>query len=507
MSMTSKSALLEPVRLLEIRRSIASATLLAALALCPAAVGQEPPSGSSPPQASATDASSDVRSLGALGDGQTDDSAAIQRAVDAGSGAIRFTEGTYRLTKPIVVDLDRVGPTSIVGDGTATILMAGPGPAFKFIGTHEGTAAPNSFEQRVWDRQRTPSVDGIEIVGGHPEAVGIEANGTMQLTLTRLVVREALHAVHLTGRNRNVILSNCHLYHNRGIGVYYDQVNLHQSNIVGCHISYNGGGGVVARGGDVRNIHIGTCDIEGNHAADGPPTANVLIDSAGGTAGIGEVAITGCTIQHNHTSPDSANIRILGLSGTEGTERYREGNVTIADNVLSDVQTNVHLRECRGVTFTGNTLWMAFTKDLLVEKCSNVVIGSNNLDRNPRYAYGDSLDAKGGVIFRGCEDCTVNGLHVNGARRAEAGVLIEDCRRFNVTGCTVLDCDGVGLRLKDVSDSRISDCLIRDDRDEASGSVSIKVDGGRGNMILDNLLGGRREVDPESLVGGDAVRR
>jgi hypothetical protein len=53
--------------------------------------------------------------------------------------------------------------------------------------------------------------------------------------------------VHLTTRNRNVLISACHFYHNTGVGVFYDHVNLHQSNIVGSHISYNGGGGVVTR--------------------------------------------------------------------------------------------------------------------------------------------------------------------------------------------------------------------------------------------------------------------
>ena len=83
-------------------------------------------------------------------------------------------------------------------------------------------------------------------------ANGIAARGTMQLTINRVVVREARHAIRLHGRNRNVLISDVHLYHNRGIGIFYDTVNLHQSNITGSHISYNAGGGVVVRGGDVR---------------------------------------------------------------------------------------------------------------------------------------------------------------------------------------------------------------------------------------------------------------
>ena len=245
----------------------------------------------------------DVKSFGAVGDGRADDTAAVQRAVDAGGG-VHFPQGVFRLTATVVIELDRTGFVSLTGDGTARVVMAGPGPAFKFVGTHAGSADPPQFKPNVWDRQRAPMVDGLEIVGAHAEADGIEATGTMQLTITRAVLRGLRHGIHLTVRNRNVLIADSHIYQCRGIGVFYDQVNLHQSNITGCHISYCDGGGVVSRGGNVRNVQIANCDLESNMGKDSPPTANVLLDSTGGS--IGEVAITGCTIQHNSTGPDSA---------------------------------------------------------------------------------------------------------------------------------------------------------------------------------------------------------
>src|SRR4051794_40313562 len=120
----------------------------------------------------------------------------------------------------------------------------------------------------------------------------------MQITISRLLVRKAHHAIYLTRRNRNVRMYCWQLYENRGAGIYYDDVNLHQSNITGCHISYNAGGGIVSRKGDVRNIQITGCDIEDNVDAEGAPTANILLDCTDSVNGTGEVAITGCTIQH-----------------------------------------------------------------------------------------------------------------------------------------------------------------------------------------------------------------
>jgi hypothetical protein len=223
--------------------------------------------------------------------------------------------------------------------------------------------------------------------------------------------------------------------------------------------------------------------------ANTPPTANVLIDCSNGAEGTGEVAITGCTIQHNDSGPDSANIRILGRSKpSPKLALVREGNVTITGNVLSDVKVNVHLRDCRGVTLTGNTFWMGFTHNLLIEDCSNIILGPNNFDRNPRYNYGHSLEARNSLIVRNSEDCTLSGQHITNVWGEPAGLLIENCRRMNITNCTILDCDNVGLLLRNVTNSRVSDCLIRDDREDAK-SASLVVTGGQGNMIVHNLLG------------------
>jgi parallel beta-helix repeat protein len=436
-----------------------------------------------------------VRDLGARGDGVADDTAAIQAAVDRG-GSIVFPRGVYRVTATVVVELEKSGFTSLDGGGVARVQMDSAGPAFRFLGTHGGTAAPQSVLENVWERQRTPRVVGLEIVGGHDEAVGIEAAGTMQLTLSHLVLRRLLHGVQLVDRNRNFLISDCHIYENRGVGIYYDEVNLHQSNLVGCHISYNGGGGVVIRGGEVRNVHITGCDIEANHASDGPPTANVLIDCTGGSTA--EVAIVGCTIQHAHDAPDSANIRVLG-KGTyrRGGETLEAnwGNITIADNVLSDVQTNIDLVGARGVTITGNTIWQGFQYNLRIVDSSHLAIANNMCERNPPYGYAGPTN--NGVLLSNCHDATLSGNVFHGI--LGGGVLLEDCRRINVAGCNIVDCEGTELRLANVSHSRVSDCLLSDER-EVDKSTVLEVQGGRGNLLADNLLGGDANLDADALL-------
>jgi parallel beta-helix repeat protein len=321
----------------------------------------------------------------------------------------------------------------------------------------------------------------------------------MQLTITRLVVRDALHGIRLVERNRNVILAECHVYHNRGIGVFFDRLNLHQVNIANCHISYNAGGGIVVRQSEIRNLQIACCDIEANMGEeDDPPSANILFDTTVGT--IREGAIIGCTIQHSPIPRGSANIRFIG---TSRQRPHKVGNLAISDNLMSDVDMNIHMVHARGVTITGNSIHRAFSSNIFLEDCSNIVLASNLFDRNPDYGF----DSPSALVFRDCQDCTLNGLHVNGVLDSPAGIFLEDCRRFNITNCTILDCDNCGLLLKNVLHSRVSDCLIRDDRPEAT-SVPLTVIGGNGNMIVHNLFDRRPRLGESSqgasgnVVGG-----
>lgn len=440
-------------------------------------------------------------------DGKKDATSVIQQVVDSGVGDIHFPKGVYRITKTITIDLDSVGLTSISGNGTASIMMEGAGPAFQFVGTHQDTASPTTVKDNVWERQRTPMVDGIEIVGAHPEAIGIEAVGTMQLTVTRTSVRAALHGVHLVKRNRNVILSECHFYNNRGIGVFLD--NLHQINIVNCHISYNEGGGVVMKETELRNLQIGSCDIEANMGGpDSSPAANIHIDSTGGSGG--EVEIVGCTIQHSHKAPGSTNIYIEGeLTNRSYTNEHKDGNITITGNVLSDAQINMNIRNTRGLTITGNTMWMGYAHNLVVHGCQNFIVSNNVFDRNPRYHSSDEDGWKLAVLFSGCNGGVISGNHIQGVGDIPAAITIRNSQQINMANCNILDFGKEGLVLENVSDSRVSGCLIRENRPKwREKAIAMRWKGGEGNMIVNNLFGNLRVIEPgvahmaENIGGG-----
>ena len=428
-------------------------------------------------RADAQDAGSPLAGLSQVNDGRVDAGPALQAWIDSirsQGGKLTIPAGTYRLTQPLVIDLDQVGPIALAGEGAVRLVMEGPGPALRLVGTHGGTAAPQTVQPNVWERQRMPLIDGIEIVGSHPEACGIELTGMMQPILTRLTVRDALHGIHLTTRNRNVQISDCHIYDNHGAGIFLDGVNLHQINIVGCHVSYNDQGGVVCKGSEVRNLQIGSCDIEGNMGGpDAEPSANVMIDSTG--ASVAEAAIVGCTIQHAHDAPNSANIRYLGKSTARPfTDELRQGNVTIADNVLSDVQVNVEILQARSVTITGNTVWKGYERNLVVDGCETVVVADNAFDRNPRYHYGDGASAQLGIVFRNSTDCTLAANQIKGTTSSPAAVSFENCSWINVSGCSIFECDEAALHFDECTHCLVTGCMVRDSRGKVDRPVAVR---------------------------------
>ncbi|WDQ14772.1 right-handed parallel beta-helix repeat-containing protein [Rhodopirellula sp. P2] len=390
-----------------------------------------------------------------VGDGVADDTAAIQQWIDA-ERDVQLPVGTYRITRPLRVDLKSTGAIAFQGEGRSRIVMAGPGPAIQVMGTHAGTADPSTVTDDIWNQQNAVIISDLEIVGEHPQADGVELSGTMQPTLHNLTIRKSRHAIHLVDRNRNVIVSDCHLYENSGVGLFLDAVNLHQINVTGSHISYNAGGGIASHDGNVRNLHITGCDIEGNMgSADAASSANVWLTSGSGS--IGEVAITGCTIQHTHQGKDSANIRIdLHSQQVNGTEERRHGNITISGNILSDTQVNVHLRHLRSATVTGNTIWKGFQSNVVLENCEAVTLASNAMDRNPRYHLGRNTVAKHGVQLTDCRDCVLSANVIRGVNDRPAVLELTRCQGILVQGGVFSD-DSLPAILA----VECADCVIR----------------------------------------------
>jgi hypothetical protein len=399
---------------------------------------------------------SDAYLFGAAGDGTTDDTAAIEHALKDGDGTLYLSRGDYRITRTIELLLGKTGRLGIAGDGTARVLMDGAGPAFRFVGTHEGSAGPSSFKPEVWTHQRMPQLRGIEIVGLHNEAIGVQFEGVMQPTLIGVLIRQCRIGVHLVKRNRNVLIADSHIYHGRGpaIGVYFDGVNLHQANIVGCHISYHGHAGIKVARSEIRNFQITGCDIEYNYVDGAPDCADVWIDSREGT--VREGTIASCTIQAK-LSPGGCNVRIEGAPNAESSSA---GLWTIAGNIIQSQHTNLLLRSVRGIAVTGNSFCSGYDRNIVLDRCRNIAVGTNTFDFNPDYK-GPRVD---GITVRGCSGINLHGLVVESARSGsrESGGALEvfDSEAVTVSGCQFFDPEHRAIYLEKVRTSSIRGCTV-----------------------------------------------
>ncbi|MCA8997245.1 MAG: right-handed parallel beta-helix repeat-containing protein [Planctomycetaceae bacterium] len=444
---------------------------------------------------------SNVRDFGAMGDGQADDWEAIQHAIDNGDGLVELPRGEYRISQPLLVDLDRVSRTAIVGaGGTAKLIMAGPGPAIFLKATHAKTADPLGFRPEEWQHERMPTIDGIEIQGDHPEADGVQIQGVMQPTLTRVLIRQVRTAVHITDRARNVLIDACHFYHNTGVGVHLDGLNLHQCIISSSHISYCRRGGIRIENSEIRNLQITGNDIEYNNnrafAADFPdaedePTGEIFIDV--GTGSVREGTICSNTIQATYSS-QGANIRMIG-AGPDAN--HRVGMFCITGNLLGNQRYNIHLNSVWGISLSGNYLYSGHSRNLQIENSRNIVIGPNTFGHNPDY---NDKELATGVRILKSEGVAISGLQIQDAQagkhtlpevpqiQRDALVELVECRNVSLSGCQILDGTPLGLLVDTCHGTTITGCQIVDQRKEQKMAIGVEFRGQCDHTLLANCL-------------------
>lgn len=443
--------------------------------------------------------SANVKTFGAAGDGVTDDTEAIRTAIAAGGGEVLFPGGSYRITETIEIDLSEHGPRSLRGAGSsARVIMAGEGPAFRFVGSHQGSAFPDSFEPHVWERERMPTVSGLEIVGDHSEANGLEFYRTMQVVVHSVLIRQVHHGIHLPERNRNVIISDSHIYDNSGYGIFLDDLSLHQVNITGNHISYNNLGGIKVSGqSDIRNFQITGNDIEYNYGEESlevvsePGAADIWIDTSQGGS-VREGAISGNTIQAR-PSRGGANIRFTGTPG----DSQKIGLWSITGNHISSQMINIHLDHVQGISITGNTFIRGYARHVVVENSRNVILSANVFDNNSEYAHDEEY-VSGGIDITGSSNLIVSDNIVDGIGRESGAITVTDSREITLQGNRVSNPRYRGVQINNSPQIQVSGNRVFTDRESPDLLSSIETNGDcEGTLIYHNSLvtGSEGDID------------
>ena len=432
--------------------------------------------------------------FGATGDGRTDDTAALQHAIDAGEGVLQLAKGTYRISRSLELDTTQLGYVGIQGaQGASRLVMVGAGPAVSVVGDHRGTATPSHVEPHTWDRERMPILSGLEIVGEHPQADGIRLKRTMQATIQNTLVRRVRHGIRLVERNRNFLLSACHIYDCHETGVFFDHCNLHQVIITGNHISYCKRAGIYQYNGDVHNIQITGNDIEYNSGYGGnrdPQQSGEIVLSAPEGI-ISEYTISGNTLQATREAP-GANVLVLGKEDGTGTAVRL---VTVTGNVLGSRDQNVVITDGVRISITGNTIYAGTRRNIFLADCHTAVLSGNTIATRPANWQSTSRD---GISLLRCTGGMISGNVINDCHQEEGAVSVRECRALGIANNQVLDSRTLGIAVHDSVGCRISDNTITELRADSQMAKSVRVFGSSlHNVIQNNLVSAEIECSAD----------
>ena len=420
-----------------------------------------------------------VKDFGAKGDGKTNDTEALQHAVNEIDGVLELPRGDYRILHPIVVPLQRTGFAGVRGDqGTARILMEGPGPALRIVGDHQGTATPSTVKDHTWERERFPVISGFEVQGRHAEADGIQLYRTMQTTIREVLIRNCRHGIHLFDRNRNFLLAQCHIYDNSDTGVFFDKCNLHQVIIIGNHISYCKRAGIRQLEGDVHNIQITGNDIEYNSGAEGT-SGEIVLEAAKGI--ISEFTIASNTLQAT-AEASGANILVDGQHADTPSTGARLLNIT--GNVLGSRDRGIWMKQAIRASITGNTIYGAARENILMQGCQNTIIGSNAIGTRPNM-YASSLKYRDGVRLENCRDCVLSGNVLNGMQ--DDSLYFKESTDCSASGNQITNSHKRGIVLDNTTRCRISDNSVVERREKRLMPAAIEATG-KSNLIQNNAI-------------------
>ncbi|MEL5336736.1 hypothetical protein PTR34_15630 [Serratia nevei] len=270
----------------------------------------------------------------------TDDTDALQTMFNNAqvTGRVELEANKYYLisgkilVNPAVVKrLDFNGATIVQMSDTATLHC---------LGSLAGSANPIQSGDKVHGEYGF-FIDSARICSVNQESgVALLLEKTIGVTISNSVFYFNSIGIQIKGMNRNINISNSHIYANRNYGLHYmSGGDLHQMNVTGTHISYSRIN-VFSDNQHLYNLQISGSDIEvSSYPAD--VDKNIYIRALNDIK-VDCVEITGCTIEGHST--DNALVRL------EGGDVTSISNVVISGNAIGNGgNAEIQIGGCRNV--------------------------------------------------------------------------------------------------------------------------------------------------------------
>jgi hypothetical protein len=214
-----------------------------------------------------------VSAFGAKGDGNTDDTRAIQKAINSAKGILYFPPGAYVISNGLVVNSDNV---VLMGSGknTASILVL------------------TSYSDAITLNGIRCTVDGLAVDGNKRCKDGIVINGTQSEVADCIIQNcrgNGITAPYVQGQNHNKNIRNCKVYTCRQAGILVSSNDMY---IRDCEIANNEGDQQVILAG--ANNRMFNCHVwSGDQFNPNPNTSGVEIRGDG-------FQVQGCVFDRNN---------------------------------------------------------------------------------------------------------------------------------------------------------------------------------------------------------------
>lgn len=167
----------------------------------------------------------DIRNFNAIGDGITDDTEAIENALEFinGKGRILIEDGTYLIRRPIVLSSNQ----SIIGNGTIKKVAAvrklittnaAAGQTFIYVDSVDGLnigdcVTASDISSREWLSTRA-IISDISESGPYKIMLDTPLRGTLQTTRTAMIIKSFPIITNKNSDDKNIVVSGVTLDHN-----------------------------------------------------------------------------------------------------------------------------------------------------------------------------------------------------------------------------------------------------------------------------------------------------
>lgn len=302
-----------------------------------------------------------VDDFGAVGDGTTDDSAAIQAAVDSvpsGEHAIlKFSPGKkYLIQTTVTIPVKKF---RIIDGCNAHIILDSDIVALECYGNKTQSGSnPEAGDNRTHAEEEMGTIiRGIQAYSNTSTYYGtpILIRNTTGTVVAECQLAMVKNGIEISDINRNIGFTNNHIWDFRGYGLFFNGGDLHQCYITANFLAW-GRRLIRIVDGDFADFIITGNDLEaGNYEQDG---SDVIID-----------------LEINDAAFNMYDFKVTGnaIDGHNETNKGIRVNGTMADD-----------RNVTDIQIIGNYIAQHATCGIEIRGLQAVVINSNTLYRNPQ---------------------------------------------------------------------------------------------------------------------------